>query len=1099
MSRAREEDAEDDSQRPRKRQNTQFDEKRFFKHHQPGFIRSVECINFMCHKNLKVNVGSGITFVSGQNGHGKSAILTALIQVFSTDRRMKGERGTGSALRRNIEGDKKAKSAKIIVKIQNKKADENLDLVEGGNRGYTMSPFEPETYGDIITIEREIFDKSKKLRILSESKEVISEKNEVLLKIMRHFSYQFDNRLVIQTQENAKKRGDPKSLFDFFYNGSGFESIETDLARMDSEVSEQKQCLENSMQPATALKKERRDQLKTECELTAHTKKLYDELQRYQAMFKWMEYSHVQDTLNETLSVKLRLEDKCAQYREVAEKRKAQLEEHRVAYENSKEGDPELENQLNVANKKKALLNVESQDNGSQQRSSKRDVEDLESQIKILNQAIAKLRSERDNTNTNAAHERADARIQACEEKVTGFEASIRSIKVDLERKRNVYLDARSKTQEASSPKNQKESQLREARDEANRLEAMAKDKGNPIAGFGHQFVEGDQIIQANRNRFKLPPLGPIGQYIKIKPGTSEQDVKLINSHGPLTRLLKAYVVGSPEDERTLRSLLPRQHKPTIYVVRPDNYDVERVSPSSQFKTVLRCLDISEPRVVQALVEWASVHNTAIAGSTEEAVRALKQGAQNLDSMLAPHRSSPHLIVTASQRGSQLASSRVQPIVMRVGKATVTAEEVADAKKRVVICERELQPLAEEIRRLEREERQAQREFRDLEAEESGMAQKFRKLRKDLAYAMSEKDSIPDAPSTDETDQAIEAKIQEVDNSKQQLAEARGALESAENRAQEISDKIEEVRSEIAELNEKKKKLIDAAEEANVKFAAHQDLVTSTNQKLQLAERKLAEKEAQQVELQATMETSLAAAKAVSEEHIHLDEGVDFAEGYEYCTTKTHKIQAKIDAAKKRDLRDYRVVYAEFQEAEEAYRQARVVYEAQSKDVRALADTRSDRVLVKGQALSLGIAQTSRNFQNIMKTRAASADINIDLNKKKLEVKNYKLASSGVSKGGARDVSTTSGGEHSFLQSALMSALWQMVDAPIICLDEYEVFMDDATRVTAQRNLITTLSSLKQRAQAILISPTVVKNTDADDPRFVYVEVRDPSVLNANQ
>lgn len=1102
MSRSREEDADDDvQQRPRKRQNTQADEQNFFKHHQPGFIRSVECINFMCHKNLKVNVGSGITFVSGQNGHGKSAILTALIQVFSTDRRMKGERGTGSALRRNIEGDKKAKSAKIIVKIQNKRAEEELDLVEGGNRGYTMKPFEPETYGDIIIVEREIFDKSKKLRIMSEDKEVISEKNEVLLKIMRHFSYQFDNRLVIQTQENAKKRGEPKSLFDFFYNGSGFESIETDLAKMESEVAEQKECIETSMVPSTQQKKQRRDQLKAECELTAHTKELHDELQRFEAMFKWLEYSVVQKSLNDTLSMKVRLEDRCTQFRGVAAKRQVELEEQRVALENCEKGDPELDAQVNDAIKRKARLKTEYEDNKSQIRSSTRDVEDLESQIKILNHAIGKLRSERDNSNSNAEHERMDAKIQECEEKIREAEASLSSVKADLEEKKNAWRDAKSKTQDASSPRNQKESQLRDAKDEANRLEAMAKDKGNPIAGFGHQFVEGDRIIQANRNRFKLPPLGPIGQYIKIKPGTREQDVKLINSHQPLTRLLKAYVVGSPEDERTLRGLLPRNYNPTIYYVKPDNYDVERVSPSPQFKTVLRCLDISEARVVQALVEWASVHNTALAGSTEEAVRALKQGAQNLDSMLAPHRTSSQLIVTASQRGSQLASSRVQPIVLRVGKVSVTAEEVAAAQKRVAICERELRPLVEEIGRLEQEERQALREFRALEDKEQKMSDRFRALRKQHAYAVSEKESIPDAPSTDETDQAIDAKTQEVDNSKQQLAEAREALQNAEKRAEELRNNAEEVQSEIRELGQRKQKLIDAVEEVKVAFAAHQEVMTNTNQKLQLAERKLAEKEAQLVELQATMETALAGAQALSEEHVHLDDGVEFERGFDYCTNNSTKIKKKIQAAQERNLRDYRVVYAEFQEAEDAYRQAKVVYDAQSKEVRALAETRTDRNAVKNHALSLGIAQTSTHFRNVMKTKAASADISIDLDTKKLEVKNYKLASSSgaTSSGGARDVATTSGGEHSFLQSALMSALWRMVDAPIICLDEYEVFMDDATRVTAQKNLVTALSSLKQRAQAILISPTVVKNTNADDPRFVYVEVRDPALVNATE
>lgn len=1056
----------------------------------------------MCHENLKIDVGPGITFVSGQNGHGKSAILNALIQVFSTDRKMKGERGTGAALRRNIEDNKKAKSAKIIVKINNKEADEDLDFTDGGVKGYTMSPFEPETYGDIIIIEREIFEKSRKLKIMTKKKELISEKTEVLLQIMKHFSYQFDNRLVIQTQENAKKRGDPKSLFDFFYNGSGFESIENDLAAMKREVGQQHECLESSLLQTTLAKKERRDELKAECELTAHTKELYDNLQRYKAMYQWLDYSTFQLALNNALSVKMKLEDKCKQLKEVGAKRRAQLEEHKLALEQCEKEDPELDAQIAEANRKKTLLKNEKDDINRQLRSSERDVEDLEDQIRLLNHAIAKLRAERDQSNSNAEHKRLDAKIKACEEKVTTAETQIRAFKLKLEEKRNIWRDARSKSQDASSPRTQKEAQLRDARDEASRLEAMSRDKGNPIAGFGHQFVEADRIIQTNMGRFRQPPLGPIGQYIKVKPGTSQQELTLINSHQPLTRLLRSYVVATPEDERTLRSILPRNHNPTIYYVKPDNYDVDRISPSSQFKTILRCLDVSEARVIQALVEWAAVHSTAIAGSTEEAVRALKQGSQNLESAIAPHKTSDRFIVTATQRGSQLSSSGVvQSGLLRVGKAIVTAEDVSEAKKRVAVCERELQPLKEELRRLEQEEQMALREFRSLEDKESVFEQKLQSLRREHALAVAERDSIPDAPSTDETDQAIETKTQELDNSKQQLSEAREALEAAKVRSREIANSEMEAEVELDKLNAKVHEKFLATEEANLRYTAHQDVVTSTLQKFELAKKKLAEKEVELVDIQANMETQLAAAQALSEEHVPLDEGVDLENGFDYCTKRTGELQAKIDAAKKRNLRDYRIVYAEFQEAEEAYRLAKEEFEAQKKDVRALGETEADRVLAKGQALSLGIMQTSAYFSNIMKSRAASADIVFDLKTRKLEVKNYKLASTSdtSSKGGARDVATTSGGEHSFLQSALMAALWQMVDAPIICLDEYEVFMDDTTRVTAQKNLINTLGGLKQRAQAILISPTVVKNSAVDDARFTYVEVRDPSFASRNR
>lgn len=50
-------------------------------YYQAGTIRSVEMRNFMCHEHLKIDFPKQITFITGPNGGGKSAILTAL-QVF---------------------------------------------------------------------------------------------------------------------------------------------------------------------------------------------------------------------------------------------------------------------------------------------------------------------------------------------------------------------------------------------------------------------------------------------------------------------------------------------------------------------------------------------------------------------------------------------------------------------------------------------------------------------------------------------------------------------------------------------------------------------------------------------------------------------------------------------------------------------------------------------------------------------------------------------------------------------------------------------------------------------------------------------------------
>ncbi len=43
-----------------------------------GNIESLHLANFMCHAALEVQFNAGVNFVIGENGSGKSAILTAL-------------------------------------------------------------------------------------------------------------------------------------------------------------------------------------------------------------------------------------------------------------------------------------------------------------------------------------------------------------------------------------------------------------------------------------------------------------------------------------------------------------------------------------------------------------------------------------------------------------------------------------------------------------------------------------------------------------------------------------------------------------------------------------------------------------------------------------------------------------------------------------------------------------------------------------------------------------------------------------------------------------------------------------------------------------
>jgi len=69
-----------------------------------------------------------------------------------------------------------------------------------------------------------------------------------------------------------------------------------------------------------------------------------------------------------------------------------------------------------------------------------------------------------------------------------------------------------------------------------------------------------------------------------------------------------------------------------------------------------------------------------------------------------------------------------------------------------------------------------------------------------------------------------------------------------------------------------------------------------------------------------------------------------------------------------------------------------------------------------------------------------------------------------------RATKTLSGGEKSFSSICLLLSLWEAMSAPIRCLDEFDVFMDDVNRDVSSRMIISAARRQVGR-QFILITP----------------------------
>ncbi|CAI0404527.1 unnamed protein product, partial [Linum tenue] len=100
-----------------------------------GTIKRIRLENFMCHSNLQIELGPRVNFITGQNGSGKSAILTAICVAFGS--RAKGTQ-RASTLKDFIKTGCSHATVEVVIK----------------NEGHDA--FKHDIYGNSIILERRI-------------------------------------------------------------------------------------------------------------------------------------------------------------------------------------------------------------------------------------------------------------------------------------------------------------------------------------------------------------------------------------------------------------------------------------------------------------------------------------------------------------------------------------------------------------------------------------------------------------------------------------------------------------------------------------------------------------------------------------------------------------------------------------------------------------------------------------------------------------------------------------------------------------------------------------------------------------------------------
>lgn len=149
-----------------------------------GKINKIILKNFMCHSNLIIEFNKNVNLLVGNNGSGKSAVLTALIVGL-------GSKSSATSRCTNIAQ---------LIKRGESSGSVNIHIANNCDQGYDR-----ETYGNEIIVQRTFTsDGSSTYRIKKSSGQVISSSRKDLMKILLFMNIQVDNPVCVLNQDASR-------------------------------------------------------------------------------------------------------------------------------------------------------------------------------------------------------------------------------------------------------------------------------------------------------------------------------------------------------------------------------------------------------------------------------------------------------------------------------------------------------------------------------------------------------------------------------------------------------------------------------------------------------------------------------------------------------------------------------------------------------------------------------------------------------------------------------------------------------------------------------------------------------------------------------
>ncbi|KAK4041005.1 P-loop containing nucleoside triphosphate hydrolase protein [Parachaetomium inaequale] len=1035
-----------------------------------GIIESVTCVNFMCHVRLHCELGPLLNFIVGENGSGKSAILTAITlclggKASSTNR--------GGSLKSFVKEG--CERAVLAVKIKNRGQD----------------AYKPDIYGESVIVERH-FSKtgSSGFKVKTALGQTHSVKKQEVDELVEYYALQVDNPLNVLSQDNARQFLNASTKiqkYKFFIEGVQLQQLDNDyrlisesLEQMVAKVPDQEERVKHAK-----VELDKAQRLMNELE---GNRQVRNKLRTLRYQLAWSQVVQEEEELARREKDLAEAEIRVAEVQQ-------EVEAKNQALGVAEEKVERAEETLRTVKEEEGDIQGRVENAGDLFRALKKEIEELHVEEREAHQALKAKHDAVKQVEQKIVEE--EARLEAANGEAPTIKsreldeanAEMKRLQTEIQENKDREPDLINRADGSKKALDRIGDEIQRKRNEINNVEARIKgleeNRGSMYGAYEAQIPNLLKRI-ASDNSFENKPIGPLGTHVQLlKPEWSSILEKTFGIN------LNAFIVTSKRDEKILRGMMNQLNvrNSPVLICSPHPLDISGKEPDAEYDTILRVLRIDNRMVRDQLIINHMIEQVILIPERVRAQQVMFDGAppRNVKACLAFHDRKRGEGLRLAMNNGNISTSPIQPNPnLRPRMKTDSDSQVALLKNTLQQIVAEYQEVNAEKRRLQQESQRCQTAVTQLKKDRDSLEKDWRKTR---LLADNIEVELEKFEGSDGRLQGLKAHLEELQGELHHHGIQYGMLSAKKQDknvgVEEAAKKLKEEKTEMKDFEQRLSKA-----EAKLKQARdlrHLCLIEKNDIISRVAEyaEKQQKAEARRARQEEGVKEMTRHAQIVCRERVYVPEG----ETHKSIEKQYNTLKARLDKIDdRRGMTD--------QEVHDYFAAKKGVYNQVVEDLQSITRV-NDRLrytltlrLEKWRKFQRYISSQSRaNFIYLLSERGFRGKLLLDHERKSLDLqvepdKTEKRAA-------GRSTKTLSGGEKSFSSICLLLAIWEAMGSPLRCLDEFDVFMDNVNRAISTNMLITAARRSVNR-QYIFITPNAIEGRSTLDKDVKIIRLTDP-------